>query len=326
MINSFSSIGIDVGGTTVKLCVTDEDGAILARHAIPTAREAGARAIIESIIEGIQYVIDLAGITISDVQGIGLGVPGTANSERGIVIFAPNIFMSDCHIVAEISQVYDVPICLAQDTRAAAWGEYVAGAGKNMTSVATVTLGTGIGCGMVIDGKIFHGALNTAGEFGHQIVELDGNPCNCGRHGCLEAHAGGLAIVREAQGSIPRLGDLLGKNSELVSAKDVFSLAEQGNPQARVITDRVVKYVGMSLVNLINLVSPELLTISGGISNSPAGLLLDPLFDFIRNRAYPLISESIELCRSPLNDDAPLVGAALLYKEPTYRATCKTRV
>jgi glucokinase len=175
---------------------------------------------------------------------------------------------------------------------------------------------------MVIDGRIFHGALNTAGEFGHQIVEIEGESCNCGRHGCLEAHAGGLAIVREAQQQIPHLRDLIGGNRE-VTVADVYRLAEAGNAQARQLTDRVVRYIGVGLVNLINLNSVEMICLSGGISNAPADLLLDPLIAFVRSRAYEMAATGVRICRSTLGEDAPLIGAALLHRESGYAALAR---
>ncbi len=168
---------------------------------------------------------------------------------------------------------------------------------------------------MVLEGRIFHGALNTAGEFGHQIVELDGQPCNCGRCGCLEAYAGGLAIVRNAKKSVPALRELLDKDLSQDGVQCVYKLAHEGDAQARQLTDSVVRYIGVGLVNLINLNSVDLIAISGGISNAPPELLLEPLIKFVRNRAYESAADKVRICRSALGEDAPLIGAALLYQE-----------
>jgi glucokinase len=230
-------------------------------------------------------------------------------------VFAPNLFWENVPIVRILRRLFNIPVCIAQDTRAAAWAEYLIGAGRGLDSVVSVTLGTGIGCGMVVAGRIYHGALNTAGEFGHQIVELDGHPCNCGRRGCLEAYAGGPAVVRRAKAAIPELGELVHKASDEIDVDDVFSLALNGQPEACRVAGDVVKYVGMGLVNLININSPQLISISGGISNAPRELLLDPLVDFVRSRAYQSAATGVRICRSQVGEDAPLVGAALLYRE-----------
>lgn len=310
------SIGVDLGGTNIKLCVSDEYGTILSRLKVRTPIEAGCDGIIECIVANIPVVLKGANTTLAKINSIGLGIPGTTDPRRGVIVFAPNIFAVNVEIVKVIQLVYDLPIYISQDTRAAAWGEYIVGAGRGLSSIASVTLGTGIGCGMVIDGKIYHGAVNnTAGELSHQIVEIDGNPCNCGRRGCLEAHAGGLAIIREAKEAITGLSDLTGRSSDSVSVEDVFRLAQCGNKEARRITDSVVKYIGVGLVSLANIVSPELISISGGICNAPAELLLSPLVEFVRNRAYPTISEKIKVCKSSLGEDAPLIGVALLHRQ-----------
>ena len=164
---------------------------------------------------------------------------------------------------------------------------------------------------MILDGKIFHGGLNTAGELGHTIVELNGNKCNCGKIGCLEAHSAGLAIVREGK-KIPGVEKLINKEASEISVKDVFSLAESGHPDARRITDSVVAYLGIAFVNLINVNSLELISISGGISNAPDELLFNPLKKFIRERAYSAIADKVKLVKSSLGDNAPMIGAALL--------------
>jgi glucokinase len=315
MSGKIHSIGVDVGGTDIKFGITDENGKILLQDKTKTNAKRGSEAVVETIIQGIQAMLSKGGFQPADVRSIGLGVPGTTDSKNGVVIFAPNIFWRNVEIVKAIRQVFNIPVYAAQDTRAAAWAEYLIGAGHGRRSIASITLGTGIGCGMVFDGRIFRGALNTAGEFGHQIVELDGNPCNCGRHGCLEAHAGGLAIVRQAKEKIDGLRELLHMEPDAVTVRDVFRLAKEGNAQARKLTEQQVRYIGMGLVNLINLNSIELISISGGISNAPSDLLLDPLIAFVRSRAYESVAQTVEICKSLLGEDAPMIGAALLYRE-----------
>jgi glucokinase len=309
------SMGVDVGGTNIKFGITDEDGNVLSRYRIRTETGEGSDGIIDSITENMGVALSQAGLKLSDIGSLGLGVPGTTDSKNGVVVFAPNLFWKNVEIVRRIRQVYDIPVYVAQDTRASAWAEYLVGAAKGLTSVASITLGTGIGCGIVIDGRIYHGGLNTAGEFGHQIVEVNGNPCNCGRFGCLEAHAAGLAIVRAAKKGIGNISDLLKKKAEDISVDDVYRLAQQGNARALEITKDVVKYVGIGLVNLININSHQLVSISGGISNAPDELLFRPLVEFVRARVYETISTTVIICKSPLGDDAPMIGAALLYRQ-----------
>lgn len=318
MIASGLSVGVDIGGTNIKFGIVDEAGRIVCQKKTATDPHRGSSAMISSIVQEIGEMLRERQIARHDLISIGLGVPGTADSAKGVVVYAPNLFWRNVEIASAIHAVFGLPVFIAQDTRAAAWAEYIVGAGQGMRGIAAVTLGTGIGCGMVIDGRIFNGALNTAGEFGHQIVELDGEPCNCGRRGCLEAHAGGLAIVREARKRIAGIGELLHKDLSSITVSDVYHLAQQGNPQAQELTACVVRYIGIGLVNLVNLNSLELICISGGISNAPAELLLDPLIAFVRNRAYEAVSEKVRICRSALGENAPLIGAALLHRAADY--------
>ncbi len=306
------NIGVDIGGTNIKLGVIDAGGRILCQTKTPTAPDRGSDAIIASIASALKALLQEASLRPDDLTSIGIGVPGTADASTGTVVYAPNIFWRNVPIVSKMQATFTVPIFIAQDTRAAAWAESLVGTARGLRGIAAVTLGTGIGCGMVLDGRIFHGALNTAGEFGHQIVAIDGEPCNCGRRGCLEAHAGGLAIVREAKKRIPNLSELLGRTD--IGVDDVYRLAQQGNPQARQIADEVVRHIGVGLVNLINLNSLEMICLSGGISNAPAELLLDPLIAFVRERAYQAISDKVQIRRSLLGEDAPLIGASLLHR------------
>lgn len=316
MISGKLSIGVDLGGTNIKFGLIDPSGRVVLRSKEKTRAGRGSAAIVESIIDGIDALLMKSDIGIEDLDGIGFGVPGTVDPKSGIVVFAPNLKWRDFELVKHIHQAFDVAICIAQDTRAAAWSEFLIGAGKGYSSVASVTLGTGIGCGMVLNGSIFHGAFNTAGEFGHMIVELNGKPCNCGRRGCLEAHAGGLAIVRDARKVVDNISLLAQKDIGDIGVDDVFRLALEGNTQAREITDRVVNYLGMGLVNLINLNSIALVSISGGISNAPDDLLLNPLIEFVQARSYELVADKVKLCKSQLGEDAPMIGAALLYRDP----------
>lgn len=308
------SIGVDIGGTNTKIGIVDEAGSVLRQRRTATDPKQGCDAIAESIVCSIDDILKEGGLRRENVRGIGMGVPGTADSATGTVVYAPNLAWRNVPIVAAIKRRFPIPIYIAQDTRAAAWAEYLVGSERGLRSLAAVTLGTGIGCGMVLDGKIFHGGLNTAGEFGHQIVELDGKPCNCGRHGCLEAHAGGLAIVREAKKQIQTLEKLIQKDASRATVADIYALAEQRNADALRLTQQVVQYVGIGLVNLINLNSIEAICLSGGISSAPAHLLLEPLVEFVRGRVYQEIAGKIRLFRSVLGEDAPLIGASLLYR------------
>jgi glucokinase len=319
-------LGVDVGGTCIKFGIVDRGGNIILREESRTCPERGSDAVVNSIIEGIAQVLARASLSQADLTSIGLGVPGTVDPTSGVVVYAPNLFWRNVEVVNTVRNAFMVPVLIAQDSRASAWAEYLVGAGKGLRSLATVTLGTGIGCGLVFDGKIFDGALGTAGEFGHQLLDMNGAPCNCGRRGCLEAYAGGLAIVREARKRIPDIHELVHKTPANINVQDVYDLAERGHLRARELTDSLVTFIGVGLVNMINLCSIELISISGGISNAADELLLNPLISFVRNREYKVIADRVRICRSELGEDAPLIGAALLYRHDPIYGEVGTRV
>jgi len=298
------NIGVDVGGTTIHIGVVAEDGQIIEKITAKTVAGQGSEVIIDTIIDTINVLLQKMNYVTDAIRSIGIGFPGTVESSKGIVVFAPNIFFENVDVRTKIAQSFNCPVYLGQDSRAAAWAEYCAGSGAQFNNIAAITIGTGIGCGLVIDGKIFHGGYNTAGEFGHQLIDPDGYPCNCGRKGCLETFCGGLAILRE--------GKKLDANLNVQTVKDVYDLAEQGHKGALAITDRVALNLGTGMVNLINLMSLEMITISGGISNAPDYLLLEPLRRFVEEHAYSAVAKKVKIVRSPLGDNAGLIGAALL--------------
>ena len=308
-------VGVDLGGTNIKFGLFDEQGRILLQSKVRTDPGRGSNAVLQSIVDGVQGLLAETSSRPEDIAAIGMGVPGTVDVDDGTVVYAPNIFWQNVPVGYMVRKAFPAPFFIAQDTRAAAWAEYLVGTGQGLRGLAAVTLGTGIGCGLVLNGHIFNGPLNTAGEFGHQIVEPGGNRCNCGRQGCLEAYAGGLAIVREACRRIPAIGHLIGKDTSEVGVDDVYQLAGSGHREALELTAMVVRYVGMGLVNLINLCSVELISISGGISNAPQDLLMNPLIDFVHANAYISVARKVRISTSPLREDAPLIGAALLYRE-----------
>ena len=304
------NIGVDVGGTTINVGVVTTDGRIIDKVTAQTKVCCNSEVIIDTIIENIIIILSRLNLTTENISSIGLGFPGTVESRNGIVVFAPNIFFENVDVRTKIAQTFDCPVYLGQDSRAAAWGEYRVGAGMNHSNIAAITIGTGIGCGLIIDGKIFHGAYNTAGEFGHQLINPNGYKCNCGRKGCLETYCGGLSILRAGKKSF--------KDLNIQSVKDVYDLAEAGNDDALKITNRVVHNLGIGMVNLLNLMSLELISVSGGISNAPDRLLLDPLKTFVSDHLYPAVSKKIRIVHSPLGDNAALIGAALLDETTEY--------
>lgn len=302
-------IGIDIGGTFIKSAVVDENGSIKHLHSFAT--EKGYEAILSTIKASLKEIFEKE-IIPKNIKSIGLGVPGTTDPLTGNIIFAPNIFLKDVNIAAQLKKEFGIPVFCTQDSRAAAWGEYLAGKGKGFETIVCITLGTGIGCGIIINGKIFHGGLNTAGEFGHQIIRYNGRECNCGKKGCLEAYAGGPGLLKSAR---ERFQAFHGNGNERdISVKTIFDMAVNKNKEACTIIEELIRDLGTGLVNLVNILSPQLITLSGGISNAPDYLLFDELVKFVKTNGYPACTEKLRIEKSGLDDSAPVIGAALLYK------------
>ncbi len=307
------NIGVDVGGTNIKFGVVDPNGKILFKKSIDTKSFMESAAMLNAIIEEINQLTTDAGIEWSDINSIGIGFPGTVEQETGIVVYAPNIQWRNVAAVDFLKNHFDKGISIIQDSRASAWGEFQVGSGVGYSDMVSITLGTGIGCGMIIGGSIYHGGLNTAGEFGHHRIRKSTRQCTCGRMGCLETYIGGPAIIKLAIKEKVFSGGLKGMDKAF-SVSDVYEQAAEGNERAILVANKVVEYLGTGLLNLINIMSPQLICLSGGISNAPDHLLLNPLMDLLEKEVYEPISKEVRLVKSLLGSDAPLIGAALLYR------------
>jgi len=296
-------LGMDVGGTKVNIGLFKEDGHLLYKERYPVQRGAGAGEFMQLLAARADELLLSNGLTRADVVSIGIGVPGTTDGH--VVLNAPNLHWINEPCAEYFTLAFGKAPILAQDTRAAALGEYRLGAGQGKRVLICVTLGTGIGSGIIIDGHIFNGGMGTAGEVGHIPVVSDGRICNCGRRGCMEAYASGTGIFLSAKED-PYL------HHRIDSAHDVFMLAQKNDPIARKIIAEAVAYCGRALCAVINTLSPDALIFSGGMS-SQMGLYIAPLIAHIRASAYALaVGEALKIDVSPLGEDAPMIGAAML--------------
>jgi len=307
------NIGVDVGGTNIKFGVVSASGKLLFKSSVCTDTAGSDKEMLSTIADNVKQVIKKAGLSLRDVNSVGIGFPGTVDSKKGMVVYAPNIYWKNVQVTSIIKQNIRKDIFIAQDSRAAAWGEFLVGSGVGYSDIVSITLGTGIGCGMIINGNIYNGGLNTAGELGHQVIRENDDPCTCGRKGCLETLVGAPAIIKSALKN-KTLAKKLALKGQSVSVADIYGLAEKGDEEAIDVTGKVVAYLATGLVNMINIISPQVICISGGISNAKDRLLLAPLRKTIQQNAYKPVAKKIKIVKSVLGSDAPLVGAALLYK------------
>jgi glucokinase len=297
--------GIDIGGTKANIGILDETGKILAKRKIPVNVHAGCAANLESAALALKELLVKLDKCAHDVEFCGIGVPGTVSQDGRVVVKAPNLGWENEPCAALFESLTGIPAGLVQDSRAAALGEYRLGAAQGRRLVVCVTLGTGIGVGIVMDGKIFHGALGGAGEVGHIIAKPDGRPCGCGKRGCMEAYSAGKGIAQTAAEQPGWAGQAMGSEA-------MFDAAGCGDALALSIIQEAVELLGMALTSVVNVLSPDAIIFSGGMCRQQE-LYVKPLMSYIRSHAYSLSAgEGLLMATAELGEDAPMVGAALL--------------
>ena len=307
-------IGIDVGGTNVKIALVDDKGSILYSNSVPTRAEMGYEYTVNNIKQAIRDLMSETKVT--GIEGIGFDFPGQIDYKNGIVRLAPNIpGWVNIPIAKIIEDEFKIPTRIDNDVHCAALGELNFGAGKGCENFICMTVGTGIGSGIVINGKLVRGASNAAGELGHIKLQMHEGPlCGCGDHGCLEAFASGPSIVAIAEEYI--LGGKSTKFRELASGGEItpFIVAEaakQGDPVARRIFARIGEYIGFGLSSVVNLLNPEKIIIGGGVADA-GDILLDPIKETIKKRAMVVAGSAVEIVPAKLGNTAGVIGASLL--------------
>lgn len=290
-------LGIDIGGTKINIGLLDENNRLLANRKLYVA-EIGS--LTESLKAVVKELCSTLSLEESSIITCGVGVPGTVSEDGRRLLKAPNISILSEHVVEEIEAGLHIPTTLVQDSRAAAWGEYLCGAGAGAKSIICITLGTGIGTGIVLDGKIYHGSLGSAGEMGHIPVKENGRPCGCGKRGCLEKYCagGGLDITAK---------ELLGEDK---SANDLFVAAKNGDACAAKEIENAVKLLGNAVVSIINLLSPDCILFSGGLSEQEE-MYLSPLITYAKAHCYSS-GKIPRMEKAALGENAPMIGAAFV--------------
>ncbi len=310
-------IGVDIGGTGIKVGVVTESGEITAKQSAPTQAGEGYEVLARDIAELISKTLNDAKITIDDVVSIGMGCPGSIDDRRGMVLYSNNINLNNAPICDEMKKYFDKPIYIGNDANCAALGEYFALGNKNIENFVAITLGTGVGGGVIINKKLFTGSNGTAGELGHIVIETDGEPCTCGRCGCWEAYASATALVRQTMEAAKKYPDsLLAKKIKAhgkASGKTSFDAMRDGDMAGREVVENYVKYVGEGVINLINIFQPDVLAIGGGISREGDNLL-NPVKKYAEGRVYGAdsVDKKTEITIAKLGNDAGIIGAAFL--------------
>ena len=308
------SIGIDLGGTDIKAGLVSATGELSCQVVLPTYVDAGPKAVALRIAEATREVLAKAEEQrTTDIIGIGLGAPGLIIAETGVVHFSPNFpGWTDIPLVDDVKKalgIQSLPVFMDNDVNAMTLGELRHGAGMGYQSIVALTLGTGVGGGVVIDGQVYHGSRNTAGELGHTVVEPSGRHCGCGNQGCLEAYAGAKNIVERTQEKIAA-----GSNTKLTSEltpKRIAAAAHAGDSLAVEIFAETGVYIGIALTSIAHILNPEVAIIGGGIAEAGESLLFEPIRNEFTRRAMD-IPGMMKVVPATLGNRAGIVGAAML--------------
>ena len=290
-------IGIDIGGTKISIGLFNCDGNLLIENKKEYIKS--IKDLRGHIMNTVSELAGNNGISINEIEFCGIGIPGTVSADGKRILKAPNIEILSENLASEAELDLGIPVALIQDSRAAAWGEYLLCEDKPKVLVC-ITLGTGIGTGIVINGEIFHGGLGSAGEIGHLPVKDGGRPCGCGKRGCLEKYSAGGGLDISA-------AELLGEGK---TSADLFSEAKGGNEEAIAIISEAVRSLGVGLVSVINLLSPDCILFSGGLS-AQKELYVDPLIEYVKKHCYSA-GRLPTMRPAQLGESAPLYGAALM--------------
>ena len=310
-------IGVDLGGTNIAVGLVNENYEIKVKKSLPTGAERAPEAIVDDIAKLCFDGCADAGIEISEVAGIGIASPGIADSATGIVKYTNNLPFKNFHIADLLRDRTGVErIRIANDANVAALGEAVAGAAKGSRNSVMITLGTGVGGGIIIDGKVYSGFNAAGGELGHIVIEKDGVQCTCGRRGCWETYSSATALVRMTKEKIEECResgrDSLMLSAERISGRTACDAMRQGDEAAREVYDKYVSYLATGLTNIVNIFQPEVISLGGGVSNEGQSLI-DSLIPLVRKEQYGSgFVPSTEIRIAELKNDAGIIGAAAL--------------
>ena len=306
-----TAIGVDVGGTGTKAAIVDTEGNVLARSERPTDPSAGTKGILAVIEDLASKAPDLS----AEISGVGVGLAGFVDPATGAVIFSPNITFDDPHVAAAVRARIDCPVLVDNDANAAVWGEYKFGTAKGLDHVSMVAIGTGVGSGFVVDGRLLRGATGAAAELGHMVIDPDGPQCPCGLRGCLEQFASGNAIRRMAMEAVEQdpsssIIAFAGTPSS-ITAKHVAQAARQLDETARAVLRTAGRALGTGLSNVVNIFDPQVIVLGGGVVNAGEPYL-GPARDRLAEMTHAQRRRPMRIDQASLGNDAGVIGAAAL--------------
>ena len=311
-------IGVDIGGMSVKIGLVDDDGKVLAKKKVPTVKD-NADVIIEGICTAINELLTDYNLTIKDVYGIGIGSPGLISSKEGVIECAYNLGWVKVPMVAKLKERFDTTIKISNDANVAALGEVIFGAAKGYDDAIMITLGTGVGGGVVIDKKLYEGGESKGTELGHTTLVFGGEPCSCGRSGCLESYVSATALIRDTKRAMQedkssQMWEIANSSLDNVNGATAFTAFKNGDLTAKKVIDTYVMYLGEGLMNFMNIFRPQVIVIGGGISGE-GKYFTDMVEDYCKKYDYGFKNSPIVKILTATNgNDAGIIGAASLIK------------
>lgn len=312
-------LGVDLGGTNIAVGLVDENHSILSKHSVKTNCPREARFIMDDIYSAALQCLKAADVSLEELEWVGVGAPGTVNKLSGVIAYANNLGFNDLKIVEYLEDKFNKKVFVDNDANAAAYGEFIAGSAKGAKDVVAITLGTGVGSGIIIDGKIYTGFNFAAAEIGHTLIELDGRSCTCGRKGCFEAYSSATALInltkeymRMGEGSL--MWKLCEGDLSKVSGKTAFDAMKSSDKLGKDVVEKYIYYLANGIINIINTFQPEIICVGGGISKE-GDLLLDPIRRYVSQNSYTREGyPSTTIVKAELGNDAGIIGAAFLGK------------
>lgn len=310
-------IGVDLGGTNIAVGVVTEDLKIIGRGKVKTKCPRPAAEIFDDIAVAVNMAVKDAGISMDEVVSVGVGTPGSVNKNNGYIEFANNLGFDQVPAKEMLEERIGKPVYLDNDANCAALGEAIAGAGKGVGNFVAVTLGTGVGSGIIVNGKIVAGVNYAGGEMGHTVIMVNGKQCNCGRKGCWEQYASATALISQTKEAMlankdSKMWQLTNGSVDNASGRTAFDGMRLGDAAAKKVVDDYIYYVAVGVINIINTFQPEFVCIGGGISHE-GDTLLNPLRKHVQDERYSIHSSNqCKVVAAELGNDAGIFGAALL--------------
>ena len=308
---------IDLGGTNIKAGIVDENQKILVEDSVPTRVERPYQEIIKDMADLVKNLLNKIHATDAELSGVGVGSPGTVDAANGVVLYSNNFDWDNVPLAAELGKYFTCPIKVSNDANCAALGEVKAGAAKQIKNAILLTLGTGVGGGVIIDGQVFEGAHAGGAELGHTSLIFGGELCTCGRRGCVEAYVSATGLIREAKRAAEKnpqsvMNELCKGDLSNMNGKIPFDAAEQKDPAGMKVVNDYITYLGESIANYVNIFRPDVILLSGGICNQKEKLT-EPLTEYIKTKCFGGEKAFIPEVRCAiLGNSAGIIGAANL--------------